>query len=286
MYCLPKVLSDHGYHTSFFHGGHNGTMGFDDFAFMTGIKEYYGKNEYPDQKDYDGNWGIWDEPFFLFFANKLTTFKEPFFSVLYTLSSHHPYSIPDKYRDVLPEGENELHKSIAYTDKALQNFFAKAKEQPWFYNTVFVLTADHTFWSTNPFYTNRIGMFRVPLAFYVPGDSLFKGSSNKTCQHLDIGPTLLDILGIQSTMISFGSSLFDSSATRYSIHYINSHYQLIIDDKLLLHDGEKRVALYDLSTDSMLFYDIKDTDVSGMENFLKAVLQEYSVRIIENRLSP
>jgi phosphoglycerol transferase MdoB-like AlkP superfamily enzyme len=67
---LAALLEKKGYETSFFHGGTNGTMDFDRFARASGFKRYYGRNEYDNDMDFDGRWGIFDEPFFQFFAKK------------------------------------------------------------------------------------------------------------------------------------------------------------------------------------------------------------------------
>ncbi|HEX8546362.1 MAG TPA: sulfatase-like hydrolase/transferase, partial [Cytophagaceae bacterium] len=68
---LGEILGSQNYHTSFFHGGKNGTMGFDVFAKNAGFKQYFGLNEYPNKEvDYDGNWGIFDEPYLQYFSKK------------------------------------------------------------------------------------------------------------------------------------------------------------------------------------------------------------------------
>ena len=75
---LASILKAEGYNTSFFHGGKNGTMGFDAFSKSAGFEFYYGKNEYPDQSDFDGSWGISDEPYLQYIAKTLNTTPEPF----------------------------------------------------------------------------------------------------------------------------------------------------------------------------------------------------------------
>ena len=97
MDALPTILKQNGYNTSFYHGGTNGTMGFSGFTASAGIERYFGKNEYPNSiEDEDGAWGIYDEPYLQYFAQQLNQKKEPFFSTLFTLSSHHPYHLPKK----------------------------------------------------------------------------------------------------------------------------------------------------------------------------------------------
>ncbi len=85
--CMADLLNKQGYTTAFFHGGHNGTMGFDVFCKRGGFKYYYGMKEYPDKKDYDGNWGIWDEQYFQYFAKNLDTLHRPFYAAIFSISS-------------------------------------------------------------------------------------------------------------------------------------------------------------------------------------------------------
>ena len=140
---LPSLLGKNGYQSGFFHGGNNGTMSFDIFAAAAGFQNYFGRKEYNNDKDYDSYWGIRDEPFLKFTADKLNTFKQPFFATLFTLSAHHPYIIPDEYKEKLPTGPLPVMQAIAYTDEALKKFFIRASKQKWYSNTLFVLVADH-----------------------------------------------------------------------------------------------------------------------------------------------
>ena len=123
---LPKILKKEGYGTSFFHGSFNGSQNFDQYAQVAGFDHYYGKDQYDGKEAFDGKWGIYDEEFMQFFCNKLTTFKEPFFSSIFTISSHNPYRVPEKYKGKFSKGTTEIHESIGYSDFALQNFFNTA----------------------------------------------------------------------------------------------------------------------------------------------------------------
>jgi len=156
---IASLLKKKGYHTSFFHGGSNGTMGFDNFAHAAGINNYYGMNEYGKKEDFDGNWGIYDDKFLQFFAKKLNSFKEPFFCAVFTISSHHPYKIPEKYDGKFKKGPHPILETIGYTDFSLQQFFKTASGMSWFENTLFIITADHTSISVNAEYKTNINRF-------------------------------------------------------------------------------------------------------------------------------
>ena len=133
---------------------------------MAGFDRYYGRTEYNNDKDYDGKWGIYDEEFLQYTAVQLNKMKQPFVAAVYTLSSHHPYMIPDKMKSLFPKGELAIHQSIAYTDYSLKQFFKKVSKEKWFDNTLFVITADHASESVFPYYQTRSGIYSIPLIFF------------------------------------------------------------------------------------------------------------------------
>lgn len=286
---LPAILKQKGYNTSFYHGGSNGTMGFSGFSATAGIDNYYGKDEYPKIKeDEDGAWGILDEPYLQYFAKQLNEKKEPFFSTIFTLSSHHPYQIPKKYIGKFPEGQLPIHKTIAYTDFALKEFFKNAKKSTWFKNTIFVFTADHSSESLQPFYSTIIGRNAIPIFIYDPTGN-FKGVDSSYFQQSDITPTLLDLLGINTSIVSFGNSMF-SKNTKYLVGFSSNNYFYAEEDKVLLFDGENSTGLFQLSSDSLIQNNLlgnseNNTTKTKLENKLKAILQQYNNRLIENKTS-
>ena len=103
-------------------------MNFDSFVKTIGVDNYYGMNEYNNSKDYDGNWGIFDEPFLQFMVDKVSDFPQPFFTGVFTLSSHHPYTIPQQHIGRFAKGPIPILEPVMYVDYALQKFFEKAKQ--------------------------------------------------------------------------------------------------------------------------------------------------------------
>ncbi len=288
---FPDILKSHGYNTSFYHGGANGTMNFNGFVGLAGIDNYYGLNEYPTkEKDYDGLWGIFDEPYLQYYANELNAKQQPFFSTLFTVSSHHPYTIPNKHIDKFPKGDLPLHETIGYTDYALKRFFETVKKMPWFNNTVFIFTADHSAPSHAIKYNTRLGRYAVPVFIYAP-TSYLKGESDKFFQHIDISPTILGLTGIKNEFISFGNNAFDESE-KFSIQYVSGTYQIAIGKIFLIFDGEKTTDFYNLSEDSLLTNNLINelngqqlVEKNKAEKLLKGIIQQYNDRLINNNLS-
>lgn len=289
MQALPAILEPYGYTTAFFHGGRNGTMGFDRFAKIAGFQRYYGKDEYANDADYDGVWGIYDGPFLSFFADTLTRFKEPFLASVFTLSSHHPYTLPGHLKGHYPKGSLGIHESIGYVDDCLKAFFEKASTCPWYKNTLFVITADHTSSVYYPQYNLKAGRPRIPIIYYHPGSHSLKGLSTAYTQQIDIMPSLLDYLQYDKPFISFGESVFDGQAPRFAIFYRNGNYILRKEGYCLVFDGQRSLELYALPGDPYLSQNLISQALpiqKELEDFLKAFLQQYQQRMMDNKLVP
>jgi phosphoglycerol transferase MdoB-like AlkP superfamily enzyme len=282
---LPSILASNGYHTSFFHGGRNGTMGFDEFCNVAGIKHYYGLNEYEGPKAFDGNWGIYDEQFLQFYAKKLNSFQQPFFSSVFTLSSHHPYNVPEELKNRF-HAPNQQLKSILYADYALGKFFHTIEKMPWFKNTLFIFVADHTAKELSAEYGTRSGIYKIPIVFYHSGDTMLQGIRSDITQQIDIMPSILDYLGITKPYFAFGNSIF-SNKNSYSINYAEGIYQYFKGDFMLSFDGERSTALNNLSKDTYLKLNLVADSVatsSKLELETKAIIQQFSNRLLNNKL--
>ena len=284
---LPKIMKKQGYTTSFFHGAFNGSQNFDQYCKVAGFDNYFGKDEYVGPEAFDGSWGIWDEEFLQFFNTKLTSFQQPFFATLFTVSSHNPYKVPKKYQGKFPKGNRKIQESIGYTDYALKQFFKSAKKEKWYKNTLFVFTADHT--SSEPTsekYKNSVGKFRIPILFFDPSNADFKGTQEKNFQQIDILPSILDYLHLNDKVITYGKPF--SSDKNFAVYYLDNIYHLIKDDYYLAFDGKKTIGLYNFKTDELLKNNhlLKDKKrVLEMERFIKAYIQSFNKRMISDRLT-
>jgi phosphoglycerol transferase MdoB-like AlkP superfamily enzyme len=281
---LPGLLKPKGYYSAFFHGAPNGSMGFDSFSRMVGFDDYIGLDQYTDEKDYDGIWGVWDEPFLKFFANKLNSFHEPFIASVFTISSHHPFKVPEQYKDKFPKGSAPILEVVGYTDNALRKFFNQVSRQSWYKNTLFIITADHTNESVHKEFQNNFGSYCIPIIFFKP-DSDMLGIKHRIAQQIDIMPSVLGYLNFDGEYIAFGNNLFDESGESFAFNTAGSTYQLFMKDHMLEMVENKPVGFYNLKTDRFLDYNIigNDTILQGaMEDKLKAIIQAYNARLIDN----
>lgn len=227
---LGTLVSQKGYSTSFFHGGHNGTMYFDSFMQSAGVEKYFGAREYGNSADDDGVWGIWDEPFLQWMLQQMDHMPQPFMTSVFTLTSHQPYKVPPQYNGTFKEGPIEILKTISYTDYSLQKFFAEAEKKPWYKDTLFIITADHAALHYRPEFTNDVGSYHVPLIFFHPTYQFPKVDTTVVAQQIDILPTILDFLGIpQNDSNYLGSSLF-IPGDKVAVNFNDSRYMLFAKD--------------------------------------------------------
>ncbi|UCH14534.1 MAG: sulfatase-like hydrolase/transferase [Bacteroidales bacterium] len=285
---VSSLLKNKGYHTSFFHGGQNGTMGFDYYCKSVGIEEYYGENEYPFKGHHDGRWGIYDEHFFQFFASKLSEFRQPFISILFSLSSHDPYPIPKQYENKFPQSKLKILTSVAYTDYSLRRFFNTASGLEWYKNTLFVICPDHTSTAIENKYSTQIGRYKIPVIYYHPGDTALRGVNHNITQQIDILPTILDYLNFDKRFISFGSSVFSDESQKFWFCHNRGSYFIADSVYLLTFDGFKSIELFDHKRDSLLQSNIinnKPEASKFLEKKLKAILQNYQYRMERNLLT-
>ena len=284
---LPKIFKEEGYKTSFFHGAFNGSQNFDQYAKVAGFDQYFGKDQYTGKEAFDGRWGIFDEEFLQFYAEKLSSFKQPFFSSLFTISSHNPYIIPEKYKGKFPKGTTVIQESIAYSDYALKKFFETAKKQKWYNNTLFVISSDHTSaGGDKETDQTNIGKFRIPILFFDPSNPELVGVNEKNFQQIDVMPSILDYLNIKTDMISFGKSY--KSKDNFVVYYLQGTYHYIKDDYYLAFANNQTIGLYNWKKDLLLEDNLINKDkpkVKEYEKFIKAYIQSFNERIIYNKLA-
>ena len=288
MESLVSVLNELGYDTSFFHGAANGSMGFLGFGNILGYDHYYGRTEFNNDKEFDGSWGIWDEPFMQFMKQELDKKKAPFFSTIFTVSSHEPFIPPAKYKDTFPKGTIPMHTVVGYTDYAFKKFFEAAKKQPWFNNTIFIITADHCNQVAYPYYNQVINRQAVPILIYKPNSNL-KGVNTHFAQQIDIYPTLLDMIGYKKPFRSWGRSLLgDKNSKPFVFNFNGNQYQMMQGNYICTFDGKEITGVYsskDLGLEKNIIDKLKNKEIDELKISAKAFLQDYMERIIDRRLT-
>lgn len=296
---LPSLLNEQGYQTAFYHGATNGSMRFDGFSSAIGFDEYLGRTEYNNDDDYDGQWGIWDEEFFQYFANGLNATEKPALGVVFSLTSHQPFEVPEQYKDAFPKGDIPILETVAYTDYSLGQFFKTVSQFDWYENTLFVITADHTGPKYSDQENNRRGQLAIPLIFHHPGSNFVGRDTTTLAQQIDILPTVMDYLNYKEPFFCFGESLLSyPDKRRYNITQWAGVFQIISNDYVLQFDGEDVIGFYRLTDDWRMRRNLtKEVEYAAhiipedyrektiLLNHLKAYIQVYNNRMIKNELT-
>jgi len=290
--CLPKILKPYGYSSWFLHGAHNGSFHFDTFSNIAGFDHFVGRNEFPyrDEKNFDPYWGVLDEPMLQYAVEVIDKAPKPIMLGVFTLSSHNPYWVPPEYHGKFRSGDNPIYEAIGYTDYSLRRFFEVAATKPWFNNTIFVISGDHTHATSKPEYMTDRGLYRVPLFIYVPGlKEKPEVPPDRITQHIDALPSVMDLLGIKlPERFLLGQSVFDKGLTPRAYNNLFSSYWYM---------DEKTYATYDRANKTGHIYDhvrgehLKERPLSSDEAFrmpeiqnLLSVAQYFDQGLINNNL--
>lgn len=274
---LPNILKTQGYHTAFFHGSMNGVMDFDKLCYRVGYDEYLGLDEFKAEgrsreEDFDGVWGVYDEPFLQYVVRHTSDFKEPFLTTVFTVTSHDPFPMPEKYKERFVEGRHPILKDVEYMDNALRQFFDEARKQSWYNNTLFIITADHSGPGISPEYNDYDGWYRIPFIVYDPQQETGRVES-RILQQTDILPTLADWLGCDSKLVTFGQSAAKHPGYGWQIYFGNDYYCMV-------SNNYTSPQMHDITVVSGKHEIGKEENI----RMLKAVVQQYFDRVINDEL--
>jgi phosphoglycerol transferase MdoB-like AlkP superfamily enzyme len=276
---FPHYLKDKGYSCAFYHGGKNGTLGFEAFLKSRGW-EYYGKDQFSGrEQDFDGQWGIYDGPYLQYVAKQISKTKAPFVVSVFTLSSHHPYTLPPEYKDSFKSIKQPIHQTVRYTDNCLKQFFEVIKNEPWFQETIFIITGDHSSENFTKRYQGRDSKFEVPILVFDPSNPIAETLPG-IIQHIDIVPLALQKAGFTGKIMTLGT-WFNPNSQKLAFQNEDGNYQIISDFSTLTFDGSK--PQYKLLSELIG----KNTAVLTEEFLvqqLKSKIQDYNYRLVNNKL--
>lgn len=287
MTAVGDIFKKEGYNTNFFMGAGEDHFGFGKYCRMTGIENYYSRKDFNDDSQYDGNWGIFDEPFLQFGIRKLNQERNPFFSVFFTLSSHPPFTIPGKYKDKLSDPDpSAAQRSISYVDFALARFFDASKDTPWFGNTLFIFCADHWLSPDENAGFSQVHSSAIPILIFDPADPVGKVDSTLMGQ-VDIIPTLLEKLNYSGVYTGFGRSMLNGSVkNRYVVNRLGGIHQVITDTMVLGYSEplEKIQYIYNYSVDPRLENNLADDPLYAGEKAFLLKTMRANIQLYNNSL--
>jgi arylsulfatase A-like enzyme len=139
----------------------------------------------------------------------------------------------------------------------------------------------------SPKYASRTGIYSIPLIFYQK-DKISPQRNLNLAQQDDIFPSVIDYLGIQDSIVAFGNSVFNPERLPFVINYINESYQYMEGDYALHFDREKAIGLFNYKLDPLLENNLlveESLIAEKMKRKVKAIIQQYQIALINNRLS-
>jgi phosphoglycerol transferase MdoB-like AlkP superfamily enzyme len=289
---IGNILKENGYNTNFFMGASKDHFGFEKFGRMAGIDSFFWRNDFNDENEYDGNWGIFDEPFLQYGARNLSTKQQPFLAVFFNISSHPPFTIPELHKnDFRFAGQSPAQRAISYVDYAVGKFFEKAKKEPWFSQTIFVFCADHYLYPDNGTTQNGLTVSEIPIFIYDPSTAHGISDSSNISQ-VDLSPTILHLLHYQGKVFGFGKNILDTlQKDHFVINKPGQVFQIFSSDYLLGYDlyKDRTEYLYNYRNDPDLKRNLKDSSEAmpakkRMESLIKANIQLFQQDLLQRSL--
>ncbi len=291
-----RLLAREGYDTRFYYGCTKGNYHIDETAQLAGFETIRTRESFDNDKEFDGKWGIWDKPMAEYVVKDITenyNKNTPFFASWFTITAHEPNSFPQNenvadytYPQASPE------RAMEYTDRALRLFFDLAKKQPWFDNTIFIITSDHGQRNYNSFHTENMYVYsHLPFIIYAPDGTISPEIiDDLPMSQIDIAPTLLDLAGYNKPYVTFGTSVLDSSHPHFGLAESFGRYYIFGKNYIvsLSAPGQPAEEVLDINEKPFPItplenYNVAETD--SMVYWFNALMQDFSTRINDNRLS-
>ncbi|MGB0402794.1 MAG: sulfatase-like hydrolase/transferase, partial [Salibacteraceae bacterium] len=224
--------------------------------------------------------------------------SNPAFYTLFSISSHHPFNIPDSLKSLFLSDEHKYYQALHYSDWSLGQFFEKSKKKKWFKNTIFIVVADHTLNGESfsqehqkrakNWYQNRVGLYSIPILFYNPNFEVSRTVTTPFSQ-VDVAASILEIAGYTGSTISWGTPTSALSYENYCFEFVNGIYQIHNEQHVVLFDGQNSLGIFDFMTDITFDNDLRNNEnLSELHDLmlykLKGAIQQHHARMVQNRL--
>lgn len=240
---LGALATQHGYRTLFVQSSARDSFKIQGVARSAGFAEFYGKEDIPlllDYPDPDLATFGWDYDTLMFLLGKLDGETQPFLAYVFTGTTHSPYPALEGHGVRAPhtlDGENGYVNALHYADWSLGEFMRAARQQPWFDNTVFILTADHV---PRFHHGDFLSRFHIPCLIYGPG-LIAPGSDDTIASQLDMLPTMVDLLGFPDEFAALGESLLRKEGGWAFVTEGGQAIGMITDGAYLRHNLRQRL---------------------------------------------
>ncbi len=252
---LPQLLSARNFNDLYVYNGDFAWDNQSGFFGNQGMARFIGRNDYVDPVVNDPTWGVSDQDMFGRAVDELNQMDngEPFYALLQTLSNHTPYALPEPLPVESVQGHGSLDRHLTamrYSDWALGQFFDKARQMPWFDETLFVVVGDHGFGAPEEVTEMDLLRFHVPMLLIAPGLAEMFGSRRDVVgTQVDIVPTIMGRLGGEVRHQCWGRDLLSLAANDPGFGIVkpsgsDQTVALIRGDRVLVQPKEQPARLY------------------------------------------
>lgn len=270
---LGKSLKKEGYHTSFFFGGQLSYGNIKSYMIYNQLDKIVEAEDLPSDIP-TGKLGAHDQYMYDIQLKELKNFPQPFFSSIFTLSTHSPFDMPlDKFPISWGKNENHYVNSVYYADSCLGDFFKKAKEESWYDNTLFVLVSDHSRNSHKNHEFISPEYHKIPLLFY--GNVLKNEYRNRKIDRIvsqtDLPATLLSQLKISTKDYKWSRNALNNTSTEFAYYSFINGVGWVVPDGFYTFDynikGFHRKTLKDSSK--------TEDHIRNGKSYLQVMFNEY-----------
>lgn len=292
---LPELLSARKFDDVYVYNGDFAWDNQSGFFSNQGMTTFVGRNDFVDPVFSDPTWGVSDQDMFNRGLEELKKRegKEPFYALLQTLSNHTPYALPTPLpvEPVTDRGSlNEHLTAMRYSDWALGQFFEKARKEPYFKETLFVIVGDHGFGNEQQISEMDLGRFNVPLLLIGPGIQEKFGTRTDTVgTQVDIVPTIMGRLGGEFRQQCWGRDLLtlpegDKGSGVIKPSGSDQTVAIISDDHLLVQpkDMPAKVWQYKLGANPEATVVTDTPEATELKKNLESFLQTATKSLLDN----
>ena len=236
---INNQLSANGYYSSFFFGGH---------LIYGNIKTYIDQNGFNrviEQQDLpptvpSGRLGIHDSMMLCIWHDSMNTYRQPFLTGLFTLSTHAPFDAISSPTINWGGCHNEYLSTAVYADRQLGKFFEDIKKEKWYDSTIFIIVADHSHAVPKDYPYESPEFYHIPLLIY--GGALkdeFRGAKYEHwASQTDIAATLLHQLGYSSQPYRWSKNLMNPYSQQFAFYSFDEGFGFVDSSGLVIWNNK------------------------------------------------
>lgn len=240
-FSLAGLLDQYGYRSRFVYGGESHFDNMRGFFLGNGFDQIHDLPKFT-QPGFVGSWGASDEDMFNELHQLLLKDDQPSFTLAFTVSNHSPWEYPAGR--IQPEGDPAtVDNTVRYADWAMGQFFARARQSAYWHNTLFLVVADH---DARVYGASDIPLERFHIPAVIVGADLAPRLDDRLVSQIDLAPTLLSLMGLETFHPMVGVDLLRHSPERAMMQYDNN-FGLLSGDQLLVLKPQQAASQFQLN---------------------------------------